>query len=64
MLRFKCEKCGAILFTGRFVGDIRVKCPECGHINEFKRGEYLSLPESKKDKLIHGAMAKLKLASV
>ena len=62
MLRYKCEQCGTVLFTGSFVGDVKIKCPECGHINEFKRGEYLDMPESKKSGLLHGTMAKLKLA--
>ena len=50
---FKCEKCGAALFTGSFVGEINIKCKNCGHMNHIENDPY-SLPESKKAKLLFG----------
>lgn len=34
MTEYRCIKCNALLFIGKIIGSIQIKCRKCGYINE------------------------------
>jgi phage FluMu protein Com len=48
MQKYRCIKCNGLMFYGRFLGDIEIKCRKCGYINKLiHRGKFtLQIDES------------------